>query len=109
MATRVIQHPNLTAAQAAARVSLLKSGDTKQVADIFAGHVWEATGYGFTLVDSEYHVNGSIGLAGHVRSRLPRRGSDRVVVREVLRAGFVPIAYSRKSRNASSTSTPQFS
>jgi len=90
MATRVIQHPNLTAVQAAARVSLLK-GDTKQVADIFAGHVWEATGYGFTLVDSEYHVNGSIGPAGHVRTRLPRRRSDllrepgRVVVRGAAR------------------------
>jgi hypothetical protein len=28
-------------------------GDTKEVADILVGHIWEATGYRFTLVDSE--------------------------------------------------------
>ena len=31
-------------------------GDAKEVADIVAGHVWEATGYRFTLVDLEYNV-----------------------------------------------------
>jgi len=31
-------------------------GDTKTDADIIAGHVWEATGYRFTLVDLEYNV-----------------------------------------------------
>jgi hypothetical protein len=31
-------------------------GDTKVIADIIAGDVWEATGYRFTLVDSEYSV-----------------------------------------------------
>jgi hypothetical protein len=33
-------------------------GNTKEVANIIAGHVWEATGYRFTLVDSEYNVTG---------------------------------------------------
>ena len=31
-------------------------GDTKSIACITAGYVWEATGYRFTLVDSEYNV-----------------------------------------------------
>ena len=35
-------------------------GDAKEIANIIAGHVWEATRYRFTLVDPEYNV-GCIG------------------------------------------------
>jgi len=51
MARRLIQHPNR-----ASDGSLSYCTRITAVADIFAGHIWEATGYGYTLVDSEYNV-----------------------------------------------------
>jgi len=31
-------------------------GDSKELADLIVGRIWEATGYRFTLVDSEYRM-----------------------------------------------------
>jgi len=33
------------------------AGDIKEIAEVIAGRVWEATGYRFTFVDSEYNTN----------------------------------------------------